>query len=996
MSIKSAATKSSTREPGVWWMLLLLLFVLVPLLGGGLLPGYVLFSNDGPLGRQVSDCHRMPDIFLGGWDDLNSVGYRAGGAAPGISSGLRWLLGPVGISKFYAPLALLLLGISAWCFFRRLRLSPAACLLGGLAAALNVSFFSAACWGVASHPITIAMILLALAALIQTPKAATPDEAGRVGPNGPGVTANAPGDDLKGNGNGDSRTVRRDGRTWAVVRTWLRVMLAGFAVGMAVMEGADIGAIFSVFVAAFVLYQPWTLEAPRTRNLALGFGRLALIVPCAFLLAAQSVSVLLATNVENVAGTQQDAATKARRWNWATQWSLPKKEALGLIMPGLFGYRMSAPEGGSYWGLIGRDVAWDKYVASGQQGPPPRGFTRFSGGGFYAGVPVVLLALWAAGESLRRKNSVFNSAQRRWVWFWGAIGLVSLLLAFGRFAPFYRLLYALPYFSTIRNPTKFLHVLSLALVILFAYAVDGLWRRYVSRRAAVPWQKPESAPRWAGLGAWWAKANPWEKRWLWGCVLVWALSLVGWFVYASYREPLERYLLSVQLKEALVPAIASFSVSQPGWFVLFFALAAALLILFFSGAFAGPRTRWGSVVLGLLLVVDLARADWLWVVYWNYPEKYASNPIIDVLRDKPWQQRVALLPLRPSPQTALLEQLYRVEWSQHHFPYYNIQSLDVVQMPRKPVDLDNFEHRFAATNELDLVDSLSRRWELTNTRYLFGPANALNFLNNTLDPVNRRFRIAQRFVVVAKLGVLNPANASDLTAVSAVEGAFALFEFDGVLPRARLYSHWQVNSNNPAVLDTLASPAFDPQQTVIVSGGVPESTSVNTNQLAGTVEFVSYAPKDIRFKAQADTPAVLLLNDHYDPSWKVLVDGKPETLLRCNYLMRGVYLTPGPHAVEFLFQPSIKWLYVSLAALGVAVLGAGVLVVSGQTRTTQSSASRNGPLRGEDEQRLATKPESTRPLEIAPARVGVKTRKGQPNAKSQAKVKSNGATVGKR
>ena len=59
------------------------------------------------------------------------------------------------------------------------------------------------------------------------------------------------------------------------------------------------------------------------------------------------------------------------------------------------------------------------------------------------------------------------------------------------------------------------------------------------------------------------------------------------------------------------------------------------------------------------------------------------------------------------------------------------------------------------------------------------------------------------------------------------------------------------------------------------------------------------------------------------PNWKVSVDGKPETLLRCNYLMRGVQVPPGEHVIEFRFDPPINTLYVSLAAvaLGLGLCG---------------------------------------------------------------------------
>ena len=51
---------------------------------------------------------------------------------------------------------------------------------------------------------------------------------------------------------------------------------------------------------------------------------------------------------------------------------------------------------------------------------------------------------------------------------------------------------------------------------------------------------------------------------------------------------------------------------------------------------------------------------------------------------------------------------------------------------------------------------------------------------------------------------------------------------------------------------------------------------------AGTVEFASYSPKQIELSVKAAAPSVLLLNDKYDPDWKVSVNGQPAKLLRCN------------------------------------------------------------------------------------------------------------------
>ena len=102
-------------------------------------------------------------------------------------------------------------------------------------------------------------------------------------------------------------------------------------------------------------------------------------------------------------------------------------------------------------------------------------------------------------------------------------------------------------------------------------------------------------------------------------------------------------------------------------------------------------------------------------------------------------------------------------------------------------------------------------------------------------------------------------------------GAYALIEFTQALPRAKLYSNWQVVTNDQAVLDQLAATSFDPERSVFVAGGLPaplrRPPAPTTN--AGTVEFASYAPKDIVLRSDAPAPSVLLLNDRFDPNWKV-------------------------------------------------------------------------------------------------------------------------------
>ncbi len=900
--MKAIKPKGTAKSHGIF-PIVLLAVILAVLFWKSFLPGYVHFSNDGPLGQQMVNWAKLPEAFTGQWGDLNDIGANGGTAPMGINAFLhfRWVLGPFGCAKFLPPIALFILGLGAWTFFRQLRLSPLAATLGALAATLNSTFFANACWGVSSQQIALGMDFFALA-LVFANTAETPP----------------------------------------LVR-WLRFALAGMAVGMNVIEAADIGAIFSLLVAAVVFFTTFANETgPVLPKLARGIGRVVVIAVFAGFLACQTVVSLIGSQIQGIVGTAQDAETKAQHWDYATQWSYPKLETLGLFVPGVFGYKYDTPkdmmdflqnsyQGGVYWGAVGRDPTWDRYFASGEKGPAPQGILRFAGGQNYAGILVVLVALWAIAQSLRRQNSVFPEPQWRFIWFWAAVLIVSLLLAFGRYAPFYQFFYMLPYFSTIRNPAKFVSVFSFAIVILFAYGVHALSRCYLESPATGPSSLSDK------VKAWWDKAGRFDRNWTWFCLLAFGLSVLAWLIYGTEKPGLVRYLQKVGFPdEETAKQMAAFSVGQASWFILLFAVALGLCLLVIAGVFAGKRARLGGFLLGAFLVADLGRADLPYITHWDYMQKYdidpadsknSTNPIINLLRDKPYEHRVKGLPFQVPQQLALFGELYRIEWMQHHFPYYNIQSLDVVQRPRLPADLEAYARALDFDGTPDSVYRIARHWQLTNTRYLLGPVGFLDVLNEQLDPSQHRFRIVQRFSVTLKPDVQQfHQRLEELTAVPNDNGDYALFEFTGALPRAKLYSQWQISTNDTVTLQNLASTNFDAWQTVLVSTPLPGAPAANApTENAGTVQFKSYAPADILFDAKAGAPAVLLLNDKFDPHWQVRVDGKPADLLRCNFIMRGVFLTPGTHTVEFKFSLPHGPLYVSLATIGVAFLLCGGL-----------------------------------------------------------------------
>ncbi len=656
-----------------------------------------------------------------------------------------------------------------------------------------------------------------------------------------------------------------------------------------------------------------------------------------------------------MSGTAQDTQTKEEHWDFATRWSLPKIETLRLISPGLFGYRMTSritvpDKSSAYWGRVGRDTRLSDIMGddpvrqakafemlglnaetrSNFQSSDPQvrdgafrallgKFTsaaRYSGSGEYAGVLVSLLAIFAMVNSWRGARSPFSFSERRSLYFWSGVALICLLAAWGRYGFFYRLLYQLPYFSTIRNPVKFLHPFHLVWVIMAGYGLEALWRRYM--QATGPRTEPP-------------KAGPFEKSWIFATLGVLAVAVVGAIVFNARKPALVEYLLHEGIRSDRVIGVADFANAEACWFVFWLFASVVVLIAALRRAWTGAGAKTAWIILGTIIVVDLARSDLPWIHYFNYEAEYTSNGVIDFLQDQPYEHRVMgrLVPKGiGSSISTKMGQVYDY-WQQNEFPYHGIQTLDFPQWPRTP-ELDaayikNFNLHGTSLAKSDLWPA-ERLWELTNTRYLLYSAELGVIVNDHAD-FDHRLNVKTLLTVAPKPGVTFVEDAGEMTAVPDPRGQFALFEVTNTLPRAKLYANWQPQTNDADTLKTLLSHEFNPHQLVLIASNTPLSVKPENPSLdPGTVDITDYRPKYVKLQAHAKAPAVLLLNDRVSPEWRALVDHKPAPILRCNYIMRGVFLTPGQHLVEFKYKPHLPTLWLSLCAWGAGILTAGYLI----------------------------------------------------------------------
>lgn len=838
--------------------------------------GNVAFNNDGPMGAIQAFADDSGGVASGFWQNLNWVGSKELGASPNLMRLVFVLIGPrflgdagvVLFAKLFPPVALLILGLSAWFLLRQLKFQPFVCALGGVAAALNSNALSYACWGLPSKALTMASTLLAIAVL------------------------------------------QGDRSGW---RGWVRHALAGFAVGLGVMDGADVGAILSLYVAAYVAFESWYEPGPVGTRVLRGGARLALVAGCAVFIATHSLSTLVGTQIQGVAGMAQDARTRAQQWDAATGWSYPKLEVVRFLVPGIFGYRMDSPDGGAYWGSVG------------SEGSPP----RFSGSGEYAGLLVLVGAVWVGLRIWSRKGtSPFSSPERRQVLFWSVAAVVSLLLAFGRYAPFYRMVYSLPYFSTVRIPMKFLHPFALCLVVLFGYALQAWWRQYLEPSVR------KQATLSEHLAVWWRSVGGFDRVWSRLLVAAIVFGVLGAIFYSGSRASLLTALKAAPPMVDTVEMVVGASIREVWISVGLLVLVGAGWLLLASGWFHGDRSRQAIGFLGAVLIVDLLRANAPWVIYYDYRLRYQSNAVIDHLRQKPSEYRVTSFVdprraglLAGGPGNEAWPYLQKL-WLENHFQYFRIQSLDLIQAPRLPVLDGEYINHFNPTSA-ETYRHAARRWELTGTRYLLTSRGMEAQLNQAFDPERRRFREVMPFAFIPRpgappdLGRTLEAKLDNFMAVVSTNGTMALLEFTGALPRAKLYHQWQTLPDNEATLARLRDSDFDPQQSVVLTGedpGKPPGVG------EGEVTVVRYTAKAIELSAKTSAAAVLLLNERWHPDWQVTVDGTPAKLLRANHLMRGVAVAAGEHRIVFRFVPPANTIYVSFAAIGIGLGLSGLLI----------------------------------------------------------------------
>lgn len=277
----------------------------------------------------------------------------------------------------------------------------------------------------------------------------------------------------------------------------------------------------------------------------------------------------------------------------------------------------------------------------------------------------------------------------------------------------------------------------------------------------------------------------------------------------------------------------------------------------------------------LMLIVDIARVNNKFQILQQMPEQVQSQPtaVMQFLKGK--MQGYRLLVLDGSDP---------MQYVVHELP---------VAYTSNPVQMQRWQ------DYLDILRLDSRLPDMMNIKYLVYPTKAFE---------RDKGRLAKHYQPVFK----------------SPDGTQVVLENRTVLPKAWLVEQIE---RVPAAADRLArlqSADFNPARIALVEQQPPLQLTQEATEQPGKVILQRFSPNVVRITVNNAANCLLVLGEKYYKGWHATVDGKSTPIVPVDHILRGVYLTPGNHAVEFRFDPLPfkigKWLTLGSFALFVGVV----------------------------------------------------------------------------
>lgn len=155
-----------------------------------------------------------------------------------------------------------------------------------------------------------------------------------------------------------------------------------------------------------------------------------------------------------------------------------------------------------------------------------------------------------------------------------------------------------------------------------------------------------------------------------------------------------------------------------------------------------------------------------------------------------------------------------------------------------------------------------------------------------------------------------------------MEDGLTVHELESYTDRVELADSVEIYQNAEEILERMED-SYD-KNTVFIEESEAEKLSslqdIRPLTEEDRVEITEHADDSVTVEVTADSPKILMLNEYYDPDWKVYIDGEEQELIKCNYLFRGVEIPEGTSTVEFRYEPVTLYILFAVCFGGAAVI----------------------------------------------------------------------------
>lgn len=471
---------------------------------------------------------------------------------------------------------------------------------------------------------------------------------------------------------------------------------------------------------------------------------------------------------------------------------------------------------------------------------------------FYLGVFALLLVMFALWWS-----------RNRFTRFLMLLVILSFLMAFGRYNPFFPLCRFIPGLNMIHYPVKYLFLAGFSLAILAGAGFSALSEK-LARKEASGITRFLIILNGSAIG------------------ILFSGLLANDVLYIAFQKlyPQTLFHKIVGAQSAYLAIFQGYSV-----FVLLLAISSLLIVFTFRGHITLKAFK---VMATLMLLADLMYVGRPQDALLDASDYTRSNDVVRLLKSDPSYFRIFSL-------------AYTTFEDFMHIPNVpfarTFETLQTFMMPNLPL-----------MYEIDTIDEYA---EILVTRYytLFQPVKEF-FRSREQVPVPVHFCRTMLNMLNVKY-LISSYSMNDDTLKLIRGGSVKVYENPHLLPRAFMVAYAAIFNDEEQVLRAMQERNFDPRNSVLMSreeydkigkDGIADPFPTGS-RVAGEIKILKYCPNEVEIETIGNDRGFLVLADNYYPGWKAYVNGKKTNILRVNYNLRSIYMPAGNNTVTFSFDP---------------------------------------------------------------------------------------------